>query len=77
MASAIETVVNRIWTSREASAGLADLCALGGRFCGTDSETRARAYLRERLAAAAGGPVTAQRLDQPAFPAADVENRSR
>lgn len=63
MASAIETVVNRIWTSREASAGLADLCALGGRFCGTDSETRARAYLRERLAAAAGGPVTAQRLD--------------
>ena len=56
-------VVGRIWGSRELWADLAELCALGGRFCGTESEARARAYLAQRLAAAADGPVTAHRMD--------------
>jgi len=60
-------VVGRIWGSRELWADLAELCALGGRFCGTESEARARAYLAQRLAAAADGPVAAHRMDS-SFP---------
>lgn len=63
MTAAREAVVDRIWRSRELAGDLAELCALGGRFCGTESEARARAWLRERLAAAAGGAVTGHRMD--------------
>lgn len=62
MTPAWQGVVGRIWRSRELTDDLAELCAFGGRFCGTESEARARAWLRERLAAAAGGPVAADRL---------------
>ena len=56
-------MVSRIWSSGELWSDLAELCAFGGRFCGTESETRARAWLRGRLAAATGGQVTAHRMD--------------
>jgi aminopeptidase YwaD len=63
MTAARDAVVNRIWSSGELWSDLAELCAFGGRFCGTESETWARAWLRDRLAAATGGPVTAHRID--------------
>ena len=58
-----EQMVSRIWDSTDLWSDLAELCAFGGRFCGTPSETRAREYLRERLAAATGAPVTGRRID--------------
>ena len=57
-----EQMVSRIWDSTDLWSDLAELCAFGGRFCGTPSETRAREYLRERLAAATGAPVTGRRI---------------
>jgi aminopeptidase YwaD len=63
MTSAREAMVRRIWNSGELWSDLAGLCAFGGRFCGTESERRARAWLRERLAAATGGAVTTHRID--------------
>src|SRR5436309_4148533 len=57
-----EQMVSRIWNSTDLWSDLAELCGFGGRFCGTPSEARAREYLRERLAAATGAPVTGRRI---------------
>jgi aminopeptidase YwaD len=50
--------MGRIWTSQQIERDFAALCACGGRFAGTDSETRARDYLAERMAQASGANVT-------------------
>jgi aminopeptidase YwaD len=50
--------MGRIWTSQQIERDFAALCACGGRFAGTDSETRAREYLAGRMAQATGASVT-------------------
>ena len=37
---------------------LKTLCSFGGRFAGSESELRARQYLKEKLAAMTGEPAT-------------------
>lgn len=49
--------MGRIWTSQQIERDFAALCACGGRFAGTDSETRAREYLAARMAQATGASV--------------------
>lgn len=44
-------IAGRIWTSRALVQDLDRLCGFGGRFCGTESERRARDYLVQRLRA--------------------------
>ena len=55
--SAFETAAGRIWSSRAIVDDFHSLCALGGRFAGTESEVRAREFLIGRIAEAAGLPV--------------------
>jgi len=55
-------VAGEIWRSRTLWQDLADLCATGGRFAGTPSETHAIALLRGRLAAVTGVPVTSHHV---------------
>jgi aminopeptidase YwaD len=52
-----DMVAGRIWGSRAIVDDFRTLCSFGGRFAGTESETRAREFLAERLAAAVGAPV--------------------
>jgi hypothetical protein len=52
-----DAVVGLIWRSQELWADLAELCAAGGRFAGSESERRAREWLRGRLGAATGAAV--------------------
>lgn len=49
----LETVLGRIWASPRIVEDFHALCDCGGRFCGTESEARAQAYLAERLGAIA------------------------
>ncbi len=57
----------RIWRSRDLVEDLEALCDCGGRFAGSESEARARAFLRARLdeagAAAAGARVYEHAFD--------------
>lgn len=52
-----EIAAGRIWGSRAILDDFQSLCALGGRFGGTNSEARAREFLAARLAEATGGSV--------------------
>jgi aminopeptidase YwaD len=54
----LASAMGHIWTSQQLECDFAALCACGGRFAGTDSETRAREYLAERMAQATGAGVT-------------------
>jgi hypothetical protein len=50
----LATVMGRIWASRQIEQDFSALCACGGRFAGTESETRAREYLAKRMARTTG-----------------------
>ena len=50
MNASIGNTLNRIWESTDLWQDLATLCEFGGRFAGTESEARAREFLRHRLA---------------------------
>jgi aminopeptidase YwaD len=52
-----EIAAGRIWASRTILDDFRSLCALGGRFGGTESEARAREFLATRLAEVTGGRV--------------------
>ena len=45
----LEKVLGRIWASTRILDDHAAICATGGRFCGTESETKAREFLAGRL----------------------------
>lgn len=49
----LETVLGRIWASPRLVEDFHALCDCGGRFCGTESEARAQAFLADRLGAIA------------------------
>jgi Zn-dependent M28 family amino/carboxypeptidase len=55
--SAFDTAAGRIWSSRKIVDDFHALCDLGGRFAGTESETRAREFLIERLTEALDAPI--------------------
>ncbi|MFQ5931571.1 MAG: M28 family peptidase [Nitrospiraceae bacterium] len=59
--------MGRSWSksggSRDLWSDLNDLCLTGGRFAGSESERRARDFLRDRLAAATGTPVLPHEVD--------------
>ena len=52
-----EVAAGRIWNSRAIIDDFQSLCACGGRFAGSPSETQAREFLAARLAEATGGRV--------------------
>lgn len=54
----LEQVLGRIWASTRILDDHAAICAAGGRFCGTDSETQAREFLAARLAEIVGSEPT-------------------
>ena len=55
--SDFEIAAGRIWSSRVLVDDFRTLCSLGGRFAGTESESKAREFLAARLAEATGGTV--------------------
>lgn len=60
--SAFATAAGRIWSSSTIVDDFDALCSLGGRFAGTESESRARDFLIERLAEEVGAPVRRERI---------------
>lgn len=67
MTGAIKTIPDRAAASRTLWSDLAKLCALGGRFAGTESEQRARAFLARRLSETCGAAPVVHAVDYPGW----------